>query len=614
MKNLIKASIVALLSLAAPVAMAQSGLGANERVVGHTMTDEVNESGAVFGEVGTYTLGVWLGPDQLSFYAGCKVVGMRIAATVDLGRTSVFMNSIANNVMTPVKSQKQRIYSGWNNIYFNGDAYEITGEEELFVGYDYVEPENVDEKLGAIGVTGVYQDGSFYYYTDDKFYPITNVGMLCVQLIVDATGLPSHNMAFTVFDTGFKYHKSAPDEELKLYATVTNVGKEDVSEFVVGYSIDGGEPVFDTVTEDIPVGQSTEWQKSIDLPNEIGAHTVTVNFAKINGKDAPVHKSSSTEASFAVYKDELDRQQMCMEVFTDQSDYYSGLFNPVLDDMKKLVGDKVCVVKLHHNETVLAAYGTDLWWNLYAYETPVFTSDRSFFPGETSIAYCVNDYLLSMPFLLPELLSEVALQDSAQPAFANVDLSSSYDPSSRKLDITVSGAILPEAEAICGEVGLTVMLVEDSIRSYQTTLVEQSSGQYMPTTDRRYIHNDVMRTYVSDPRGTKIDASGDTYSKDFSITLDNVWKPENMRIVAYMSKVATDVNADNLKDYDIIQANSARIVVPAGIGDVEAAPAEGPATYYTLSGVQVAGDASSLASGVYIKRYADGRAEKIFVK
>ena len=54
MKNLIKASIVALLSLAAPVAMAQSGLGANERAVGHTMTDEVNESGAVFGEAGTY--------------------------------------------------------------------------------------------------------------------------------------------------------------------------------------------------------------------------------------------------------------------------------------------------------------------------------------------------------------------------------------------------------------------------------------------------------------------------------------------------------------------------------------------------------------------------------
>lgn len=612
--NRILSSIIALAAFFVPlVSSAQGandmGLGANERVVGFTTTNDCDAGGAVFGEAGTYTIGIWLGPEQLSFYAGCRILGMRVAVTTDIGRTSVFMNSIANGVMTPVKNQKQRIYAGWNRIDFNGDFYEITGEEELFIGYDYVEGESVDQKLGAIGVTGDYQDGSFYYYTDNKFYTITNAGKLCVQLIIDATNMPEHNMAFTFFDTGFRYHKSG--EKLDLFATVANVGKEPLSEFTVAYSFDNGDVQYDNVKMAIGVDSTCQWQKVVDMPAEIGEHLVTVSVAKLNGADAPVHRASSVSSKVAVYKETMPRQQLYMEVFTDQLDPYSGLLNSSLEDMKKLVGDDVCVAKLHNSNTVLAADGADLWWELYAYATPVFTSNRSYFPGETTIAYCVNDYILSMPFIIPSLLADIVSQDAAQPSFASVDLATSYDPESRKLDVTVSGRLLPEAEAILGDVGLTVMLVEDSVRSYQTIATLQGD-QYVTSTDRRYIHNDVMRTYLSSPTGTKIDASGETYTQTFSTAVQSNWKPENMRVIAYMSKVATDVNADNLKEFDIIQANSARVVVPTGVGGVEVAPADGPAVYYTLNGVPA--DGSNLASGVYIKRYADGRTEKILVK
>lgn len=182
--------------LAAISAVAQGNLSDNQRLVGHTITDRIDVNGAVVGEPGTYSIGATLGGNVLSAYKDCRVVGIRIAAAVDLGRTRVFLYGIEDNVMSQLQSKTQRIYEGWNEVFFNGDGYTIKGTEELFYGFDYVETKAMlDAEKGGIASTGEDSDNAFMLYANGTLYPVSQVGKLCVQMIVDVTNLPSDNMA-----------------------------------------------------------------------------------------------------------------------------------------------------------------------------------------------------------------------------------------------------------------------------------------------------------------------------------------------------------------------------------------------------------------------------------
>ena len=110
------------------------GLSSTQRVLGYTLTDDIDIYGAGFGQAGTYTVGAALGAEVLKLYAGCRVVGIRIAAAMNLGRQRTFMYDVSNN-FTLLVEQKQRLYDGWNNVFFNGDGYVINGTETLFFGH-----------------------------------------------------------------------------------------------------------------------------------------------------------------------------------------------------------------------------------------------------------------------------------------------------------------------------------------------------------------------------------------------------------------------------------------------------------------------------------------------
>ena len=130
---------IALLLLVSLTVQAQ-GLSENQRLLGYIQTDSITVKDGAFGEAGTYSIGAVLTPRILSAYAGCKVVGLRMAASLDLGRARTFIYNIeASGQLTAVVEQRQRLYNGWNNVFFNGDGYVIQGNESLFFGFDYTE-------------------------------------------------------------------------------------------------------------------------------------------------------------------------------------------------------------------------------------------------------------------------------------------------------------------------------------------------------------------------------------------------------------------------------------------------------------------------------------------
>ena len=138
------------------------GLSESQRLLGYIKTDSITIKGAAFGTAGTYTIGAVMTPQLLSAYAGCKVVGIRMAAALDLGRSRAFVYQLTDTGLTPVIEQKQRLYAGWNNILFNGEGYEIKGDENLFFGFDYTETaEMITADEGGLCCYGEDQSDAF---------------------------------------------------------------------------------------------------------------------------------------------------------------------------------------------------------------------------------------------------------------------------------------------------------------------------------------------------------------------------------------------------------------------------------------------------------------------
>ena len=114
----------------------------------------------------------------------------------------------------------------------------------------------------------------------------------------------------------------------------------------------------------------------------------------------------------------------------------------------------------------------------------------------------------------------------AKQATLSVEISNSYDESSRRLDISVSS--LGTNGTTIGK--LQVWLVEDGITAIQTMPVSQGGGNNFD-----YVHNHVFRAAVNGTWGDDFTlAESETVTDDFTYTLPIDWKAENVSVVAFV--------------------------------------------------------------------------------
>lgn len=584
------------------------GLISTQRVLGYTLTDDIDVKGAAFGQAGTYTVGAVLDADALKPYAGCRVVGIRVAVAMNLGRQRTFMYDVNNN-FTPLVEQKQRLYEGWNNIFFNGDGYVINGTESIFFGFDYEETqEMVDADLGGLACVGQDTDGAFYLYGNygqgTGLYSISGAGKLCVQLIVDVSSLPQNDMALNYMDTGFKYKK--PGEDVEIMATFINVGRDTIRNYDLRVLID--ETAYDFHRElTLPDGLNDTWTGTVHLSDDIaiGMHTLTLMLTHANGEPLDITENKQRKVNFAVYRDTQQRNQVYLEVYTDAESALSAMLNSTIAAITSNF-DRVSVVNVHRQGTPLAVSEAAYLEQLYAYTYPSFTINRSYFPGEAYIAYDMNDYLPTVGTeFTAAILGDMVVQDLYSPSFAGLQLSGHYDEQTRLLTIDAQGELLPEAAAIYGDIALTLMLTENDVRSSQMVYNATLNRSQRNTS---YLHDNVLRAYVTPPTGTPIDCSGSTFTAHFETTLDNKWKAENMNVVAVLTKAADEVTDDNVMDMDIINTTSIsleEINTITGIGTTVASA--GNAVSYGLDGRRLLRP----AHGLNIVRRADGTVRKV---
>ena len=577
------------------------GLSDNQRLLGYIITDSITVCGGAFGEAGTYSIGAVLTSKVLSGYEGCRVVGIRLASAVNMGRTRTFLYDVNGNTVTPLIEQKQRLYEGWNNVFFNGDGYEIKGNEDLFFGFDYIETdEMVAAEQGGICGFGEDSDDGFYAYGDfgqgTGLYSLSNVGRLCVQLIVDVSALPLYDIDFTWFDTGFKYKK--PGEQIDGLASYANVGRANIHQYQLGYQLDNEAPVYAELTDSLKSGEMKDWKFLPTLSSDIaiGMHTLKIFVGKVEGENLPERSKNDTlMATFAVYRDYTNRNKVLLEIYTDQTSVYA----PYLNDVVKVVTnatDDVAVVNVHKQGTTLAVNDALYLHSLYAYTLPSFTINRSYFPGENYIAYDMNDYLPVMTAQFNAgILEPMLMQDFTSPTFASLNLEPTYDAATRKLTIKATGDLLPEAKAIYQNLALTLMVTESQVKARQTVY---STLTGRPTNNANYLHDHVLRAYITSPIGDAVDCTTDHFEANYEYTLNGAWNTDNIEVIGLLTKKVDAVTDDNVLDMDIINANSFKLGVFTGIETVAAPASTKSSAYYSLDGRLL--DATHLKPGIYV--------------
>lgn len=569
---------------------------AQQRYVGYTVTDDISIRGGYFGTAGTYTIGALLSPQMLQAYEGCKIIGVRFALNVSIGRTRTFIYNIEGNQFVPLMEQKQRTYEGWNEVMINGDGIEIKGTENLFFGYDYVETEEmVTAEEGALCGNGDARSGGFMLYGNygqgEGLYSLSNLGCLCVQLIVDVSSLPKKDIDLLTLDTGFKYKRLG--EQMELFTSFINAGLDSITTYQLCYQIDDSEPVAITYADTLVSGTTETKDILFAMPADlqVGTHRLQFFVGEINGTTVTTPRSDTIKVTFAVYAEAMQRQKAYVEVYTQSTSYLSALLNKVMNKTKTNVGDVMCLVNVHRPGTPLAVSEADYLSDLYAYTYPSFTVNRAYFPNEAYIAYDVNDYLEVAPEIIEAFMPDLIMQDYYGPAFATVDIHPTYDKATRQLTVDLDGQLSPDAVAITGGVAVTVMLTENSVRS--------SQQDYNPLTGRvqnnsNYLHENVLRTYLTKPTGDAVSASANAFTARYTATLDSKWKPENMEVVVLVTKAADEVTDANVLDMDVIGANSMALEQTVGIREHDAETTQKATEWYSLSGMRLAQPARGL--------------------
>ncbi len=608
MKKILLSILILMAAVGVPAAASAADTDPTDkthRYVGHSTTSDVYGEGLAFPQVGTFDIGAILDPSVLSLYSGCRILGIRLSSATDLGRTDIFIYNIAaDGTMTQLHSQKQRIYEGWNDVYFNGDGIAISGKETLFYGFKcpYTQ-EMADAKIGPINCYETVSAGGFKMMQDGKLLDVTGVGDLCVQLIVDISSLPADRIVFAFFDTGFKYKQ--PQDGLELYTIVSNIGRTPVTSFEVEYSFDdGAATLVNADNVDLATNGQIEWTHNITFPESfpIGSHKFSAKIVGINGTKLATDQQLGQSVNFALYKNSITRNYSYTEVYTSQADPYSALLNAHFFQMDPTVAGRNIIVKTFPPDEPLGIEDAGYLHDLYAYTYPTFTINRSYYPGENHIAYDLNDYLLSIPFLIPPMLDELIDQDFATPSFSGLELSGYYDDATRELTVHASGNTLDEATAIVGDLGLTVMLCEDNVNALQYIVDEN----YQVTLNKHYTHDNVLRQYLSNPRGDKLSPANNKFETKYTVNIPKDWNPNNLRVVALLSKYG-EADADNAKDFDIMNANCLDISSLTGVGSIEGDElmTSDCCSVYTLQGICICTNADaetlrSLPKGIYI--------------
>lgn len=310
-----------------------------------------------------------------------------------------------------------------------------------------------------------------------------------------------------------------------------------------------------------------------------------------------------------VYSDSYARQKHLIEHFTSQYCTYCPLGYDVLNALTSLRSD-IAWVSIHgigSYKDVYTVSNASYITNFTISGYPSASFNRTLIDGEstlgTSLGYS-SQYTKAAANMFSELLDE---QSVAIPTFATIDINSTYDATTKGLDIKVTGEGVSDFKALVGDDAvLTVYLTEDSLVAKQ-----YNQGRWV----QQYEHNNVLRAIVSAPLGDAITWNGNSYEASYNTTIADTWNADNMHIVAFISRPIVYSSSKgfttSIDDAWVTNTEKVRVGGASGIsGVVNDAKEAKVIARYTVDGRKI----DAPVKGLNIVKLANGKTMKVIVK
>lgn len=554
-------------------------------------------------------------------YQGGKIVALAIGySSYTEASADIFVRADING--NDIVKGNGSLGFGWNIVNFDEPLVIEEGMDELFFGFYTTLP----AQQYALPVQRyAIVENSCLLWTQDELSGGKEVwndwsssyGMLLIKAVIECEDGAFDNMLELVNVRNHDLHVIGDTDEYIL-VNVRNVGMNDVNSVGLTYLYNDEEIKAEgTLSRAISPGKSETI--SVYFPTK-GTADVSVVLDMANGEENKM-KSSEVLHVWGITEDIAAKysRRPVLEFFESEynslipkykTDYFMPGFEPYADKFSVLARhcDDQFEVRDNEDLRLLLDLVDNDSMNVYI---PTFSVDRM----DKLSDPVARDLGPVLDIIFPDYVGPVYDEALAMPTFASVDIASLINVERNRLSITVSGEI--EAGVVGDEpLFLSLFVTEDNVDAANQEYGDPVAG---------YVHNNVIRVQPTDMYGKQLENNSGKYSEEFEVELEDGWKTDDMKIIAFLNRGAEN----SYYDKEII--NSAEFAVKnssTGIGSIVAdgcrvfagqgcIVVEGADRYeiYDVGGCQI--EDNSDLSGLYMVRVytVDGSSVyKVFVE
>ena len=581
----------------------------NQRIMGHYDSDVVGTEGVgLTATTGKVSIGTILESEELDIFIGGKIVSFRVGLAESTPVTKVFVVPItAGGAYGSMVSWPCEVSStGWNVINLPS-PYELNLSEggRLLIGFEY-EQTQTNKPLALVNEGDEAYD-TYWYKKAGHQYRWTTAGLksygnLCVQCVVEKDHFPEVLIKTSALQCPGFVKKG---EEMPFTFNVKNRGSRALNpqDLTFDVNIDGEKVGYTYNAEVIEPGATITVNCNLvtdDLTS--GNHTLTINNAVALGES--LDYVYPMNASFMIHSGTYPRQKHYVEQYTSVNCTYCPLGNSMLSILKQM-RDDIIWVGIHADfsgtDPMSTAQGDSIMDYVANSSYPSASFDRSTgWENERQLVNSIGYYAEYHQQIAEELGQFFDHISETHPTFATISIDPVVDPETREAVITVSGEMTPDFDLLLGDDNkLYVCITEDSIVSGQLNSGIWISG---------YVHNGVFRCALGTVKGVDFNRVDGGYSNEFTVTIPDDWKLNNLNVVAF---IARPITSGVYTDMYLNNAESVRLYNPSEsieeiLVDGDAVPVE----YYDIMGHRIDGP----CHGINIVKMSDGTARKVFVK
>lgn len=593
MKKIFLSTLLAFGCLAASAQLAD-----NQRPVGSYYTDALPAEGVGNpSEPGHFTVLTAVPVSNFNKIGNAKIVGVRFGLDCSIGETMVHVRPVVYGADTANIYDDVAIASvettkrGWNYAKFSEplDIKDFKEASALLVGYEY-DQTKTDDNAYPLMVTDKEEDFGLLFVGamdgKDGIYDFSPTGSLCAQFVCEGE-IPEYD----VVADGIILDKHAMDIDAKsaIMVNLFNYGTKEVRGLNLDVLIDGEK--VQTLTQKSAIGTLVpkNYLYNVLVPEGVkpGVHKLTVKAVSVGSEPLVANlDDDAVSMNFTAISDNeyVKRDRHLIEHFTSVDCVWCPRGAEFLKNLCER-DPQVTIVSIHGNMGKQDPYCTE--------ETMEVINKLGIksFPAAAvnRIAFDDGSYAFNLSYEPEEFDTYVSkfqqyIKDYSEVCIAPVEASAMINKEGNYLNIYVSGEGSPYLRNVLSDCVLNVYVVENELVNRQSDL----NGVVEP----KYTHNNVMRRRVTRVDGNKLEfTSGSRYSNTFSIPMNVAWRPKNLEVVAFITRVT-----DNPWGRGVI--NATRIPVQTYVEGIETIETDAaPATVYDLSGRV----AQPSAHGVFIQ-------------